>query len=154
MRNKAGHSSFVCRGFDTHSVRYQVGSPARSREAVCLTRCSVSAFWVCLILLFWAAIRFFSRLITFFVSSEEPCEEHRTNNQPSVYREHHGTNSIQSQEHHGTNSIQSRTKNTMEQTAFSLKNTMEPTAFSLEPRTPWNQQYSVSRTPRNQQHSV
>lgn len=36
-----------------------------------LTKCRLSAFWVCLILLFWAAIRFFSLRITFFASSEE-----------------------------------------------------------------------------------
>ena len=36
-----------------------------------LTRCRLSAFCVCLILLFWAAMRFFSRRITFLASSEE-----------------------------------------------------------------------------------
>ncbi len=48
-----------------------------SMRAVCvaekslLTKCRLSAFWVCLIRLFWAAIRFFSRRITFFASSKE-----------------------------------------------------------------------------------
>lgn len=36
-----------------------------------LTKCSVSAFWVCRRRLFWAAMRFFSLLWTFLMSSEE-----------------------------------------------------------------------------------
>lgn len=40
-------------------------------EKSLLTKCRLSAFWVCLILLFWAAILFFSLRITFFASSEE-----------------------------------------------------------------------------------